>query len=133
MLDGLKGNFQLCEHHTRFPYRTSIVVNIFYRDHCVRTWRYHNGVIPVRSDRYHSNSRWTCSRLHGAGINSASHQLRSQFLTKCIGADAGDHANRITESCHGYSLIRALPARVRLKVATVNRLSYKWDSLCPGD
>src|SRR5215471_3935444 len=133
MLDGLKGNFQLCQHHTCFPYGMSIVVNIFYGDHCVRTWRYDNGVIPVRSDGYHGNSRWTCAGPHGPSIDSASHQLRSQFDTKCIGADAGDHANRITESCHGYSLIRALPTRVHLKVATVNGLSYKWDSLRPGD
>src|SRR5262249_23481502 len=133
MLDGLKGNLQLSQHHARFLYHPSIVVNIFRRDHCVRTWGYDNGVIAVGSDGYHGNSRWTCAGPHGADIDSASHQLRSQFLTKRVGADAGDHANRIAEPCHGDRLIRALPTWVHLKVATVNGLSYKWDSLRPGD
>src|SRR5262249_27103652 len=52
---------------------------------------------------------------------------------KCIGAYARDHANRITEPCHGHSLIRALPTRVHLKVATVNGLPCEWNSLRPGD
>src|ERR1700739_3213313 len=99
ILHRLQGNLELSEHHARFAYRVSIVINVSRGDECIRSWRHDNCVIPVRSDCYHRNSGGTFRSLNAASINAITHQLRSQLLTKRIGPYIPDHPNRIAKSC----------------------------------
>ena len=110
-----------------------MVVNVSRGDERIRSWCHDNCVIPVRTDCYHRNSGGTFRGPNATGINAAAHQLRSQLLTKRIGPYIPDHANRIAKSGHSDGLIRALPAWMHLKIATVNGLSCKGNPLCTRD
>src|SRR4030095_3138813 len=70
---------------------------------------------------------------NATSVHATAHQLRSQILTKRIGPHIPDHSNRIAKPRHSDCLIRALPARIYLKIATVNGLSRNRNPLGTRD